>query len=706
MRSLPLPILAAAVSASIGLAQSTHVIPIGLPNGAGNSSNSFPWGTSAAGFPGLRVMTCYDSSNFTTAGLTTPIRITRLKWRANDSTSSWTGGTFAQGAVSMATAAVDHTSITTSFAQNAGNDASTVYSGPVHFLAGAGNGIGRSGPVVIDVSLTTPFIYDPAAGDLIIDVDYPGGNNYSGGTLSAMDVQTGAAASRAYASSSYPVGNGTTTSHGAVVEVDYVPANGLFAAFKHDRTGGGSPLTVQFTDASYSSAPAGITGWAWDFENDGIVDSTQRDPIHTFANCGRYSVALRVTDGVHAAASFLEVDSVVTDEITPDFTYRIIGQNVVLFADTSSPPATSVAWDLDGDHVVDQTGATAVWVYPAGTTMTNVTLTASRLCGSPASVTRTILPAPALLTTLDGGNGLTSSGAGNVFDLQVVNPAGINITALTMCPLSTTAALGAPIQCDVYLTDAPGGFALNHADAAVWRRVASASGTFQGSRSTASTVPVDLPLDHRLYLPAGNYSMALHMTGCGLVYTTGNLGGGLQFANADLRVTCGLAKSAPFAASANSPRLWNGVLHYDLCSLGSRSGYGWFAPGCSNSAGIIPGQTILSLPTMGQTFAVRFDGLPSSIAFAVLGFSHLASPFGQLPLDLTGLGAPNCMLRVSPDDGHVIAGTGGSATMTAGVPLDPAFLCLPFYVQALALDVTANAAGWVAGDAGAGIIGN
>ena len=55
----------------------------------------------------------------------------------------------------------------------------------------------------------TANVYDPAAGDLIVDVDYPGGANYSGGALAAMDVQTGSAASRAYASTSYPAGNGT-----------------------------------------------------------------------------------------------------------------------------------------------------------------------------------------------------------------------------------------------------------------------------------------------------------------------------------------------------------------------------------------------------------------------------------------------------------------------------------------------------------------
>jgi len=47
---------------------------------------------------------------------------------------------------------------------------------------------------------------------------------------------------------------------------------------------------VQFTDQSTGN----ITGWAWDFENDGIIDSTEQNPTHTYRENGSYSVTLTV----------------------------------------------------------------------------------------------------------------------------------------------------------------------------------------------------------------------------------------------------------------------------------------------------------------------------------------------------------------------------------------------------------------------------
>ena len=47
---------------------------------------------------------------------------------------------------------------------------------------------------------------------------------------------------------------------------------------------------VQFTDQSTGD----IIGWAWDFENDGIIDSTEQDPTHTYEEDGSYSVTLTI----------------------------------------------------------------------------------------------------------------------------------------------------------------------------------------------------------------------------------------------------------------------------------------------------------------------------------------------------------------------------------------------------------------------------
>ena len=64
---------------------------------------------------------------------------------------------------------------------------------------------------------------------------------------------------------------------------------------------GTSPLVVDFTDTSTQNALCPITSWEWDFQNDGVVDSTQPDPsgisfVHTGSPAFRtYSVELTVT---------------------------------------------------------------------------------------------------------------------------------------------------------------------------------------------------------------------------------------------------------------------------------------------------------------------------------------------------------------------------------------------------------------------------
>ncbi|MBN1425893.1 VCBS repeat-containing protein [Candidatus Fermentibacteria bacterium] len=58
---------------------------------------------------------------------------------------------------------------------------------------------------------------------------------------------------------------------------------------------GHAPLSVQFTDLS-ESIPAAIA-WAWDFDNDGTVDSRERHPAWTYVLPGSYNVSLTVDNG-------------------------------------------------------------------------------------------------------------------------------------------------------------------------------------------------------------------------------------------------------------------------------------------------------------------------------------------------------------------------------------------------------------------------
>ena len=63
------------------------------------------------------------------------------------------------------------------------------------------------------------------------------------------------------------------------------------ADFSAEPTECDGPTRVQFTDRSTGE----ITGWAWDFDGDGDIDSTEQNPAHYYDETGRYSVTLTIT---------------------------------------------------------------------------------------------------------------------------------------------------------------------------------------------------------------------------------------------------------------------------------------------------------------------------------------------------------------------------------------------------------------------------
>ncbi|SFU20907.1 PKD repeat-containing protein, partial [Algoriphagus locisalis] len=73
-------------------------------------------------------------------------------------------------------------------------------------------------------------------------------------------------------------------------KVGFIEILGPIMDFSSDVTEGCGPLTVAFTDKSYSSSP--MVSWLWDF-GDGTT-SRLRNPIHEYANPGTYSVSLSV----------------------------------------------------------------------------------------------------------------------------------------------------------------------------------------------------------------------------------------------------------------------------------------------------------------------------------------------------------------------------------------------------------------------------
>ncbi|MBL8726329.1 MAG: PKD domain-containing protein [Planctomycetes bacterium] len=672
--------------------QNTVVIPNGLANTEGNTSNLFPWGR---GNNFIHIEFLYSNSHFLNAGVNTPIAITRLRWRADGGPNSWTGGTYANVRVDLSTAAVAHNSPSTNFAANHGPNVTMVHNGPVTMSPGTTTGIG-TGPYFVDLPLTTPFVYDPNAGrPLCVEVQFDS-TQWGGGSFAFLDVQsTGSLATRIFNSTVWPSTTGTIgQNHGAVMEVSYAPATGLSAGFTAQATSGAAPLTVQFTDCSYSSAPGGIVAWLWDLDGDGLPDSTQRNPTFTYTGCGSYNVSLQVFDSQHAPSTFTRANFVTTDEVKPAFTWARTGPNTIQFTDTSSPPASAWAWDLDGDGNTDSTLQNPTFTYPRGCTVVpNVRLQVTRACQGPFTTTRSVYVGESLDTTYAGGSD-TITTWGNLFDLQVLQPQGISV-----CALSTIAngSLGTPFTIDVYVT--PNTYVGNITTPTAWRLVGTASGTVAGIN-----VPSMARFPSSVYLPPGNYGVALYSFGTGCK----NSNGTQTFANADLSMTLGVQRTDLFGSLGqfgftNANRIWNGTFHYTTEASSGEAGYGFLGAGCAGSLGV-PRNTVVSPPRLGQSMASNYTNLAQDVVFALVGFSRTMSGVGALPFDLTAVGAPGCWARVSPDAVLVLVGNAGVVNFAMAIPNSAAYLGAQLFTQGLSLD-TVNALGAVASDANGAILG-
>jgi outer membrane protein assembly factor BamB len=81
---------------------------------------------------------------------------------------------------------------------------------------------------------------------------------------------------------------------------------------------GPAPLSVQFTDASTSSE---ALTYAWDFDNDGVVDNNEKSPSHSYDTPGKYTVNLTVTNSA-GSNSMVKADYITVEEGTtpaPEF---------------------------------------------------------------------------------------------------------------------------------------------------------------------------------------------------------------------------------------------------------------------------------------------------------------------------------------------------------------------------------------------------
>lgn len=144
-----------------GLLAQTQVIPADFATAEAPSSTNFPFGLSSA----ARVQYLYGAQE---TGLAFPMFVQSLNLRANGtSTNLAKSGISLQ--ISLSTTAVTVGTASATFANNHGANVQVAYTRkPTNLAATTTQTPGQyGGPFVLD----TPFVYDPSAGNLLIDFD-------------------------------------------------------------------------------------------------------------------------------------------------------------------------------------------------------------------------------------------------------------------------------------------------------------------------------------------------------------------------------------------------------------------------------------------------------------------------------------------------------------------------------------------------------
>ncbi|MBL8729567.1 MAG: PKD domain-containing protein [Planctomycetes bacterium] len=240
------------------------------------------------------------------------------------------------------------------------------------------------------------------------------------------NFQTGFAA---YVTTATNLGTSDTTN----VMVSFLDeTSGILVDFSAVPTTGLAPLQVQFTDAS-TGAP---TGWMWDFDNDGNVDSTAQNPVTTYGTPGDFTVKLTVrnknTEADKTSAAFVHVVGPVTTDFAATPTTTGGAPLTVLFTDASTQPNGTIsawAWDFDGDGTTDSTAQNPSHTYATPGTFP-VTLTATGESGSSATVTKaglvtvtapgTLVAAFTSVVSASPLGGRVGTAVGSVYDDETV----------------------------------------------------------------------------------------------------------------------------------------------------------------------------------------------------------------------------------------------------------------------------------------------
>ncbi len=439
-------------------------------------------GTDAGGGSGvlnnnIRLQEIYDASALPGG----PIIITEVRFRPSARYGAAFTATISNINIRLSTTPVAPVALSPTFAQNVGSNETVVFNGALP-LSSAFSGA-ASGPKAFDmvVTLTTPFTYDPAAGNLLIDF-----RNYSSST--ATHVDAGASPDRK-ANRAFAVGadstTATTVDFGSdVLQFAYTPVSSPPVILSQPA----SRSVVLGSTAAFSVTAASAVPLSYQWQRDGtdLPSATGASLVLNevqFGDAGNYAVVVANQFGSVTSSNALLA---VTTPPPPAITTQPAGQTVVpggvavfsVGVASAVPPVYQ--WSKDGASLGGATNASLVLSNVQNADAGGYSAVASTAFGSATSVVAvlTVTNSTALVVhprfaQSEGGGG--SSSLFNTIRLQEAYsstffPAGqILITELRWRPSVGYGGPSATVIGDLQLnlsttTRSPGGLSSTFSD--------------------------------------------------------------------------------------------------------------------------------------------------------------------------------------------------------------------------------------------------
>jgi PEP-CTERM motif len=200
------------------------VSPSTQTNLEGDTNNGFPFNLSNVFLTAIRWQQVYASSEFTSVG--SGMKIAGITFRPDANTGAAFSSTLPNVQIDLSTTSAAPGALNTNFNSNVGADDQIVTSGALVLSSSFTGPAGGPKNFDIHITFSTPFIYNPANGNLLLQV-----RNFGGGGTTQFDADTnnhgsgaGLLASRAFATDNNPNStSGLADNLALITQFDFAP---------------------------------------------------------------------------------------------------------------------------------------------------------------------------------------------------------------------------------------------------------------------------------------------------------------------------------------------------------------------------------------------------------------------------------------------------------------------------------------------------